>query len=75
MDAVKEGLRALGVRRQHVHVQDPRRPAADEHHRLPLELPHFQRFQVRALGRCGGKGEGGGEGGRGEGGAGGGGGG
>ena len=57
--AVEERLRALGVRRQHVHVQDPRRPAADEHHRLPLELPHFQRFQVRALGRCGGKGEGG----------------
>ena len=47
--AVEVGLEAAGVWRQHINIEDARRPPAHEQHRLALELPDVHRRQLRTL--------------------------
>ena len=47
--AVEVGLHTVGVRRQHVDVENARRPATHEQDRLALELTHSHGRQLRTL--------------------------
>ena len=49
VDAVEEGLGAISVRHQHVHVDHARRPAAHEQQLLVVEQAGLKHREVRAL--------------------------